>query len=455
VIGGKNKAGKTSALKSIEYALGGKKAIPSRPLRTGAKSGKIRLELECDEVDTQELHQTGLIVEREFFEDGRTEMRLTSADGFEAPQPQRLLDDFYSKSTFDPRRFLTLEPDKKRDELRRMVGLDFTAQDKLHKTLYDQRTMVNNQGKALKSRVDAMPSHADAPPEEIKLPELMAEWANLKDQNSANAKSRTVLDSAKRANTILAQKVTDATKEVAELERRLQTAKHNLAGCESAFDQDTAMFGVMQQEVAALQDADTASVELQLKEADAKNRKLRENNDKIKAASDLRAMRDKSQSLTDEMTKIDADKQTAMQQANWPVPGLGFSEDGITLNGLPFEQASDSEQLETSLAMGAAQNPKLRMMMIRDGSLCDDEARNRIELWAIEHDYLVLMEVVTRTEADEGECCVVIVDGHVKDTQGSLINDSQTSGTSTGHNIRGSDRGSGEAQENAGEAAGQ
>ncbi len=46
VIGGKNAAGKTSVLDSIVLAMGGRIAKHSKPLKDGAKKGKIVCELE-------------------------------------------------------------------------------------------------------------------------------------------------------------------------------------------------------------------------------------------------------------------------------------------------------------------------------------------------------------------------------------------------------------------------
>ena len=47
IIGGRNAQGKSSVLDSIAYALGGKKLIPSEPLRRGEKKGKVSVKLLC------------------------------------------------------------------------------------------------------------------------------------------------------------------------------------------------------------------------------------------------------------------------------------------------------------------------------------------------------------------------------------------------------------------------
>ncbi len=159
---------------------------------------------------------------------------------------------------------------------------------------------------------------------------------------------------------------------------------------------------------------DPEPVKRQIAEADTKNRKLRENKQREELSSDLDALRDKSKALSDTIDEIDSEKQEKMKSAAWPVEGLGFSENGVTLNGLPFEQASSAEQLDVSVAMGMAMNPKLRLMVIRDGSLLDDDTMAAIEKRVKENDYQCIVEVVTRNALDEERCCVVIEEGKVK-----------------------------------------
>ena len=66
VIGGKNGQGKSSVLNSIMMALGGKKAIPRKPIRDGEKKAEIMVEL--DEVN----------VYLRFTNDGKPYLRVTS-----------------------------------------------------------------------------------------------------------------------------------------------------------------------------------------------------------------------------------------------------------------------------------------------------------------------------------------------------------------------------------------
>jgi hypothetical protein len=74
--------------------------------------------------------------------------------------------------------------------------------------------------------------------------------------------------------------------------------------------------------------------------------------------------------------KRNADKRAKIAAAMMPVDGIEFAEDeSILLSGLPFEQASDAEQLRASIAIAMAANPRLRVIRVRGGSLLEEDAQ--------------------------------------------------------------------------------
>ncbi len=70
-------------------ALGGKDAVPDEPIRHGAKSANIKLDL------------GDMIVERKFSNNG-TYLTITAADGTTVKGPQQLLDKLVGRLSFDP-----------------------------------------------------------------------------------------------------------------------------------------------------------------------------------------------------------------------------------------------------------------------------------------------------------------------------------------------------------------
>jgi hypothetical protein len=113
--------------------------------------------------------------------------------------------------------------------------------------------------------------------------------------------------------------------------------------------------------------------------------------------------------LEADIAAVDAAKAEALRQARFPVPGLAFTADGgVTLNDLPLEQASSAEQLRVSLAMGIALNPRLKVLLIRDGSLLDETSMRLIAEMAEQAGAQVWIEIVST-----GGVGIVIEDGQV------------------------------------------
>ena len=100
----------------------------------------------------------------------------------------------------------------------------------------------------------------------------------------------------------------------------------------------------------------------------------------------------------------------AIENAALPVAGLTFADDvGVKFGGVPFSQLSGAERLKVSLAMGIALNPSLRVLLIRDGSLLDEDNLKVVAEMAERHDMQVWIERVGKGE----ECSVVLEDGCV------------------------------------------
>ena len=90
---------------------------------------------------------------------------------------------------------------------------------------------------------------------------------------------------------------------------------------------------------------------------------------------------------------------------------MTFSVDGkaILFNGVPFSQCSSSERLRVSMAIAIAQNPGLKVIQIRDGSMLDSTSLALVSEMAEEHGYQVWVERVDET----GTVGIVIEEGEV------------------------------------------
>ena len=399
VIGGQNGAGKSSVLDSIMYALAGSGTIPSQPIRNGAKAGKITIELDGERT---------LIVERTLTESGGSLSIRPDAKSKPLASPQALLDSLCGKIAFDPLEFSRLKPREQAERLRDLVGLDFTELDAQRQRIFDQRTVVNRDAKAIKARVDAIQVPAGTPAEAVSVADLANELKARLAANEENERVRAKLDRCQKALASKDQEISGTRALIAELKKRLAEEEQVE---KTLLDERAEINEILQErwnQVANLVQLDVDEIQQQIASAESVNAGVRKAEERKRLAAEFAAKCGEAEAITEQIETIDASKRQQMEAAAWPVPGLGFDESGVTYNGLPFCQASSAEALRVSVAIGAAMNPVLRVMLIRDGSLLDNHSLQAVAEIAEQRDLQVWLERV----GDGEECSVIIEDGH-------------------------------------------
>jgi len=399
VIGGKNRQGKSSALDCIQYALSGKRAIPDKPLRRGAEKGSIELRLDGD--DAKQL--SPLIVTRTFEKDGKSELEIREDNEYQskAPSPQKILDGLWSRIAFDPLGFTRMPPAEQHDLLRKVVGVDTDALDLKRVTIYDLRREINRHVQDLNAQIgERFPS---APEKPVSVAALMADLKSAEAVIESNRQARDSLDTAVWAHSKMCDRATEIESQIARLQSELASLQKEMLSEQAGID-------ALQADLALLVDPDLSIIRERITGAEETNRQVRCNDEYIASRNSRDKAKEQSDLFTKQIAECDAEKIAALASAKWPVEGLAFSDDGITLNGLPFEQASQSEQLQVSIAMGIATNPTLRVLLIRDGSHLDEDALRTVGELADEHDCQVFIERV----GEGKECSVIIEDGKVK-----------------------------------------
>jgi hypothetical protein len=95
----------------------------------------------------------------------------------------------------------------------------------------------------------------------------------------------------------------------------------------------------------------------------------------VSAGRELQQYQAHAERLTSDIEDTDTEKAQRLAAAKFPVEGLGISDaGGVTWNGLPFEQASTAVRTRVSVAIGFALNPKLKILLVRNGN--DLDAKN-------------------------------------------------------------------------------
>lgn len=393
VIGGRNAQGKTSVLDSIEMALAGGRHVPERPIHDGADKARVV-------VETEEYRVT-----RSFTTKGNY-LVVEPVDGKSGPypSPQALLDKLVGDLTFDPLGFSRMKPAQQAEVLKRLTGLDFSEVDAERAKTYEDRTALNREVKALEARLAGLPVAGPKPPEP---PGVDA----LQERQDAMLQHNEDLDQAVRKRAEAHEDAQSSMKAIAELEAELERERALLEKRKIDWTRANARVEELgeKQDPGELRDQ-LNGVMLQVKAVQEWERKQAEREG---ISAELAAKRREACDCTRILEEIDAEKREALAACKMPVPGLAFTDAGPTLNGVPFTQASSAEQLRVSVAVGLAMNPTLRVLLVRDGSLLDEDNLKLLADMAEEAGAQVWVERV----GAGAEVSVVIEDGTVAEAR--------------------------------------
>jgi hypothetical protein len=254
---------------------------------------------------------------------------------------------------------------------------------------------VNRDLKASESRLEALPTPAPNTPPVVSLTQLSSELEEARRVKKVGDDQRQLLVDLRQAHG-------EARAEVTRLEEELKAARERVV-------QLVEDGRLAKAQVDALVDPDLTALVERLATAE-------ESNERARAAARHREEEDnrarlhrESQDLTTRIDVLDDEIGQVILAAHFPIDGLSITDEGVVLyQGMPFEQASDAQRLEVSLAMGAAMHPKLRFLALREASMMTEKTRARVAAWAAEQGVLVLMELATSEQVG-----VHIVDGEV------------------------------------------
>lgn len=386
-INGRNGQGKSSVLDAIAAVLGGGTQIPDKPIRKGNKKAEIRAKIGTDGPE--------YIIERSFTESG-SYLKLTAADGSDIKSPQAFLDRLYGAMAFDPLEFTRMQPRQQVDVLKRVTGLEaeFAKLDAAKADAVKAKTEASRTVRTLELQLAALPD-VPGPDEEVSMADLADKVEAAQKEKAHNDKARAWLK--------------DKEKVLAGLEAEIEELERKLFERKTARDTTAKSVAEWTPKVAAMMDPDIKVIQDEMRNIEARNEAARRRRERKRLSGSLEAARDAERDAARKSEDAEASRERALSEAELPVKGLRFDEDGVTLNGIPFEQSSTAEQIRASVAMGLAQNPTLRVMLVREGSLLDAESMTLLAELAEEWDAQLIVERVT----DGNGVGITIEDGEV------------------------------------------
>lgn len=390
-ITGPNGSGKTSVLDAIFWALSGGKNIQSQPVRTGEQSARISVNL------------GELIVTRKFKANGSSTLSVEASNGAVYKSPQGMLDDMLGALTFDPFAFTRLDAKKQLELLRSLVefDVDLDALDAEAKQAFEARTIVNRKVKELEARVSAVDTRefAGLPSERIDESQLVEAMASASQTNAA-------IEKRKLARLQVQKEGEDARAKAAKLQEDIKIA---MAQVERLLKHAEECAERLAKAEPLPEHVDVTELVRQIETAREINALIAKQEAFTGLKVDLDLVTAEAEALSKTIEDVHTAKRQAIAAVKMPVEGLGFGEEGVTFNGIPFDQANSATQLRVSVAVAMAKNPKLRVIRIKDGSLLDDASMQILKDIAEENDFQVWIERVDTT----GKIGIVMSEGEV------------------------------------------
>jgi len=386
-ITGRNGAGKSSVVDAIQWAIGGAKFAPETPVRKGNAKAEVVADL------------GDLRIRRTQTKAGSMTLDVTTRDGVPQKSPQAL----YSSIAFDPLAFVRAKPAEQRETLINAAGIRGTIAsiDDAANAAKVERTDLGRQVNQLAAQVAALPD-TPGPTEEVNSADLIAEIRDANDRIAENKKARTWYAEKKAEHA-------KAVQRVAELEQQLGAARTNAENLDAIVEQ-------WAEKIEALADPDIRAMQDQLTGIEGTNRQIRDRANRKRLAAQLADVRAKHAAAERRIEEAAIAKADALTNSPLPIPGIGLTDDGVTLNGVPIGQANWAAQIRASVALAAAVSPKLKVALVREGSALDGANLTALEEAATAAGLQVWIERVTNGE----KVGITIVDGEVAGDEGGV-----------------------------------
>lgn len=384
LVRGRNDQGKSSLIDSMLAALLGRKGVQELPITEGAHGADVVLDL-------------GEIVIRRHWSrdsagDAKSELEVTAKDGSTLRSPQGVLDNLVGHFA-DPVAFLAMKPEEQAATFLRCIGKadDVTRLERAASEAYERRRDVGRDADRLTKTLAELSREVDGlPPAPTTgtVSELTAQLQQAKDHNANRAaaiRARDVeLERGKEARTLVER----LEAKLAETQAQLEHARSRLEQTRAAWTTaDAAAQGLVEIPVQPIVDA-LAAHELAAKHA--ARRELLENT-RVEAfnARQLHAQAELDLEATRE----------AMRQlfagVDFGMPVQYDSENRrLLLDGIPLAQSSTSQRLKFAAAVAMRGAPMIRVLFVRDGSVCDEQRRAELAELAEASGFQVWFEMV-------------------------------------------------------------
>lgn len=373
-ITGRNGQGKTSVLDSLWWVLSHGRDVQRMPIRKGEEQARITAKLgDGDKVeyiatrtfDTNPDDKTG---------EYTTKLVVARADGQKLKKAVDFLGAMLGPFAMDPVDFIRSTEKERVSILRGFVeGFDWKVWGKERERLYDARHAAGIIARRQRAVADELEQRRpeSVVEQRIDTAPILAKVGEI--EAAVRAHSEEVARRAAFSHDIATQRVNymRGLDRIRELELELAAARK-----EAGDISDRIQIGETAIESwAPLADPPTtAAIEAELAEAERLNTTYEVAQKIVAAAGEAREAEELHDGAEHALERHDLVARQAVEKAQLPVRGLVLGIEDVMLHGVPFDQASDAEQLRAALAIAIAGIRDVRVIRIRDGSLLDHDA---------------------------------------------------------------------------------
>uniref|UniRef100_A0A6H1ZLX0 Putative ATPase domain containing protein n=1 Tax=viral metagenome TaxID=1070528 RepID=A0A6H1ZLX0_9ZZZZ len=390
IVGGKNKAGKTTLIKSIWAGLGGK--VPE--IKDGKNKAEINLELDNYNVS---LYLTNKSNKIKVEEKGNPSMVIKS--------PKTMLKDVLGKRCFDVTEFLSATPKNQLEILLKIVKIpgDKKEVEALGEGLIDlsktenethifvneayeqilaEQRVNNRKEKALEIEIETGRKEYDLDIEEADLESLY----NLKEKALQQ-------ESNKKALTEATTKISETKKQIKEYEEILAQKKLEVLQAEK---QKKELASIIEE----LEPYELNEIENEITIAKENNAKFAIVKDIKQKTKELTEHTQNAAKLKSILTKIKQYKEDAMEETEFPIENLDIRASQIYYNDHPLAAASGAEQMLVATSIAASEMPKdgLQALFILDPPQLDSESWKFLEEYAVKKNIQIWIAKVEETQ---------------------------------------------------------
>ena len=400
IIGGMNEQGKSSLLDSISVLLQGKTTKIPEPVRKGTKKATITGEIQKDEWDAFD----DMIITRTITAAGNWYVKVQDKNGRAYKSPEGMLKEIFGEP-LDPVEFVKMTSAERVETLKRITGLDFSDLDAKRKEYYDERVLTGREVKQIEGSVKGFEAYyPDVPEEKVLLTDLLGKLEKRQAVNKVNSDKKKKLEKTEG-------EVKEAQQRIDELQGELTQLQVKIFNAENFYNGLVGDQTEMKEEVANLKDTDEQEIKDQIAKVEETNTKIDSNVKFDKETEKLEQKKYAYQMLTSKLQKIEDDKKEQLSKIDFPVDGLSFNESDVLYNNLPFneKQLSSEELLRVSFAIAIAARPNLKNILIREGSLLDENNLKLIGKMAEDAGIHCFVEVV----GDDAEKATIIIENGV------------------------------------------